>query len=96
MCGGVQLHVLDRQRFEPYLTGILAISTARSMYLDAFRWREPPYEYEYEKQPIEILAGGSRIPAVMEAGAAPGDIRKSWQEDVRDFERRRAPYLLYS
>jgi uncharacterized protein YbbC (DUF1343 family) len=96
MCGGIQIHVLDRQRFEPYLTGILAISTARSIYPSFFEWREPPYEYEYKKRPIDILAGGSEIPALIDAETSPEIIRNSWQKDVADFERRRAPYLLYS
>ncbi len=95
MCGGVQLHVTDRSAFEPYLTGITAISTVRMMYPDRFAWRDPPYEYEAEKLPIEILCGGRDIPRSIENGEAPGDIRASWQSDVAEFLKTREKYLLY-
>ena len=95
MCGGVQLHVTDREIFEPYLTGINIISAARMLYAGAFRWREPPYEYEYEKLPIEILCGGKTIPKMIEQGLPPDEIKLSWQADVAGFCARRASYLLY-
>lgn len=58
LCHGAQLHVTDRKAFLPYLTGLRIIHTIRRMYGDHFAWKEPPYEYEYERLPIEILLGG--------------------------------------
>jgi uncharacterized protein YbbC (DUF1343 family) len=95
MCGGVQIHVGDRETFEPYLTGIALISLARTLYPESFRWREPPYEYEREKMPIEILCGGRDIPDMIERQAPLAEIRQSWQDEVAGFLRRRSPYLLY-
>ena len=95
MCGGVQVHVADREAFEPYLTGIAAISAARTLYPEFFQWRNPPYEYELEKRPIDILCGSDRIPHMMQAGLPLDQIRQSWQDDIASFSRRRKPYLLY-
>ncbi len=95
MCGGVQIHVTDRERFEPYLTGIAVISAARALYPESFKWRDPPYEYESEKLPIHILAGGKGIAEMIERQAHLSQIRQSWQEDVSGFLRKRAEYLLY-
>jgi uncharacterized protein YbbC (DUF1343 family) len=95
VCGGIQLHVRDRNTFEPFLTGIATILIARSLYPESFEWRRPPYEYEYEKMPIQILCGGKRIPDMIESGATLDQIRSSWQDDVDDFVRRRRRYLLY-
>lgn len=94
-CGGVQIHVLDRSVFEPYLTGIAVLSVARALYPEFFRWRNPPYEYEHKRLPIEILCGGRSIPDSIWQGVPPDRIRESWQPDVDAFRRRRAPYLLY-
>lgn len=95
VCGGVQLHVLDRRVFEPYLSGISTIAAAAKLYPESFAWRQPPYEYEYTKLPIEILCGGRALPRLMEQGAGPAEIRASWQSAVKDFLSLRRPYLLY-
>jgi len=58
ICGGAQLHVTDRNSFAPYRTGIEIIRTVRRMYGDSLQWKAPPYEYEYERLPIEVLLGG--------------------------------------
>jgi uncharacterized protein YbbC (DUF1343 family) len=57
LCGGAQLHITDRESFRPFETGVQIIRCLRRMYGDSFQWRKPPYEYETEKLPIEILLG---------------------------------------
>lgn len=58
LSGGAQIHVIDRERFEPFQTGLEIIRAIRRLYPDQFAWKQPPYEYETEKLPIEILLGG--------------------------------------
>jgi uncharacterized protein YbbC (DUF1343 family) len=58
ICGGAQLHVTNRDRFLPYRTGVEIIRTIRRMNHDSFLWKQPPYEYEYKRLPIEVLLGG--------------------------------------
>lgn len=58
LCGGAQLHVSDRKTFRPFETGVAIIRCIRKMYPDKFAWKQPPYEYETKKLPIEILLGG--------------------------------------
>jgi uncharacterized protein YbbC (DUF1343 family) len=58
LCGGAQLHVTDRNAFHPFRTGVEIIRVLRKLYPDRFAWKQPPYEYEREKLPIEILLGG--------------------------------------
>jgi uncharacterized protein YbbC (DUF1343 family) len=95
MCGGVQIHVKNRESFEPYLTGIGIIAVARNLYPESFKWRDPPYEYELKKMPIEILFGGTDIPKMLQCEADLDQIRQSWQKDVENFRQLREPYLLY-
>jgi uncharacterized protein YbbC (DUF1343 family) len=95
VCGGVQIHVKNRNMFEPYLAGIAVVSIASELYPESFKWRQPPYEYEYEKLPIQILCGGDAIPKMIESGIPINQIRESWQDDVNEFLRRRSQYLLY-
>jgi uncharacterized protein YbbC (DUF1343 family) len=58
LCGGAQLHVIDRETFQPFLTGVQIIKRIRKIYGKEFQWRQPPYEYEWKRLPIEILIGG--------------------------------------
>tara|TARA_R110002096_G_scaffold122929_2_gene266084 strand:+ start:5409 stop:6494 length:1086 start_codon:yes stop_codon:yes gene_type:complete len=57
VCGGAQLHVTERGAFQPLETAIQILTVTRERY-DSFAWNPPPYEYEEEKLPIEILLGG--------------------------------------
>ncbi|MBU3666735.1 MAG: DUF1343 domain-containing protein [Chthoniobacterales bacterium] len=57
ICRGAQLHVTDRKVFQPLRTGLEILRMVREMYPSDFAWKQPPYEYEHEKLPIEILCG---------------------------------------
>jgi len=58
LCGGAQLHVVDRNSFRPFATGVEIIKRIRKLCGDQFEWKQPPYEYEWKRFPIEILIGG--------------------------------------
>jgi uncharacterized protein YbbC (DUF1343 family) len=58
LCGGAQLHMIDRETFQPFLTGVEVIKCIRKIYPGKFQWKQPPYEYEWKRLPIEILIGG--------------------------------------
>lgn len=57
ICGGSQLHITDRDSYRPFQTGIEIIRCVRSIYANSFQWKQPPYEYENERLPIEVLLG---------------------------------------
>jgi uncharacterized protein YbbC (DUF1343 family) len=94
-CGGCQIHVLDRDRFRPVHTGVALLSALRGSDPDRFRWRDPPYEYEHVKLPIDILAGSSELRDQIESGTPPAEIARSWEAPVGAFNRLRERFLLY-
>jgi uncharacterized protein YbbC (DUF1343 family) len=94
-CGGCQIHVTDRRAFRPVLTGAALIAMFRRQNPDKFAWRQPPYEYEHEKLPIDILAGSSTLRQQIEEGVAPQVIADSWRDDEAAFRRARQSFLLY-
>jgi uncharacterized protein YbbC (DUF1343 family) len=93
-CGGCQIHVLDRRTFEPVLTGVALVAAFRDAD-PAFTWRQPPYEYEHEKLPFDILAGTAELRQQIEARVEPEEIARSWKAAVEEFDRLRAKFLLY-
>ena len=93
--GGVQIHVLDRSRFKPFLTGLALLIVYRELGGDRFQWKEPPYEYEYEKLPFDILCGTDRVRKLIEAQATLEELEGSWENDLAKFRKVREKYLLY-
>lgn len=94
-CGGVQLHVVDRDRFDSVLAGIAMVKVAHDMYPGDFRWKEPPYEYVFDKNPFDVIAGTNKIREAFEQGTDLDTIRQGWQAPLAEFENIRTPYLLY-
>jgi uncharacterized protein YbbC (DUF1343 family) len=94
-CGGVQLHVLDRATFEPVKTGVAVVKTFYDHYREEFRWKEPPYEYVYDKNPFDVIAGTAKLREALERGDSLETIEASWGEDLTAFKELRAKYLLY-
>lgn len=94
-CGGCQIHVTDRRAFKPVLTGVALLEEYRRLDPQRFAWREPPYEYETVKRPIDILAGSSGLREQIEAGVPAREIAASWEDEVREFTKVRGRFLLY-
>jgi uncharacterized protein YbbC (DUF1343 family) len=95
-CGGCQLHVLDRRSFRPVRTAVELIAEFRAQNPKRFAWREPPYEYEQHKQPIDILFGSDRLRLAIESSGNVASLVESWKADEEAFRRAREKYLLYS
>ncbi len=94
-CGGVQVHVTDRREFAPVQAYTAAIAAIAELWPDRFAWRQPPYEYETVKLPIDILAGGPRWRQLVEAGQRPGAMRRAWDEECDLFLETVAEFQHY-
>jgi uncharacterized protein YbbC (DUF1343 family) len=94
-CGGCQIHVTDRRTFLPVLAGVAVLAQFHRANPARFTWRQPPYEYEHEKMPIDILAGSSALRRQIEAGVDAREIAASWSEAVAAFDAVRRGYLRY-
>jgi uncharacterized protein YbbC (DUF1343 family) len=95
LVGGVQIHVLDPIDFKPFLTGLALVMAYRALGEERFKWREPPYEYEYELRPFDILCGTDSIRLLIENGSSLSEIESTWQEELLEFRRTRESSLLY-
>jgi len=94
-CGGCQIHVVDRRLFRPVETGVALIGACRAADKSRFEWRPPPYEYEHEKPPIDILAGSAELRGQIEAGVTARDIARTWETSVGKFSTVRERFLAY-
>ena len=94
-CGGVQIHVLDRNLFEPWITGIAMAKFAHDMYPNEFRWKEPPYEYVYDKNPFDVISGTAKIREAFEKGTKLDLIAEETKQPLDEFKKLREAFLLY-
>jgi uncharacterized protein YbbC (DUF1343 family) len=95
LCGGVQLHVTDARVFKSFLTGLAVLQVARRQAPRAFRWRQPPYEFERRRLPIDILLGTDTIRRRLERGEPLAAIERTWQPDLARWKHTRPPWLRY-
>ena len=95
-CGGCQTHVLDRATFPAVLAGVMLTEALRASEPDLFKWRDPPYEYEQEKLPFDILAGSSDLRTQIEAGVPAEEIGRSWEVGIQEFQKVREQFCIYA
>lgn len=84
--GGVQLHVHDRESFDPVRTGIALLVTAKKTW-SGFAWRPDNW--------IDKLTGTTRVRTMIDAGADTDAVVDAWQDDLARFRAVRRRYLHY-
>jgi uncharacterized protein YbbC (DUF1343 family) len=94
-CGGCQLHVTSRTDFAPVQAGVALLRECYALAPDRPIWRDPPYEYEHEKMPIDILAGSSQLRQEIEQLAPLEEIVEGWLPATKAFAEARRAHLLY-
>jgi uncharacterized protein YbbC (DUF1343 family) len=94
-CGGCQIHVVDRRAFRPVRTAVELMAEFRRQDPARFPWREPPYEYEHDKQPIDILYGSDRLRATLDGSQDVGALVASWAPEEEAFRKTREKFLIY-
>ncbi len=94
-CGGLQIHVTDRNAFTPVIVGIAMIKAAYDLYSDLYEWKRDPYEYEFGKNPFDVVCGTDKIRKAIESGASVDEICASWNDGLNTFREQRKKYLLY-
>jgi uncharacterized protein YbbC (DUF1343 family) len=60
-----------------------------------FSWRQPPYEYEHEKVPFDILSGSDVLRRQIEAETPLAEVAESWRDEETRFHKQRERHLLY-
>ncbi len=95
-CGGLQIHIRDKKALKPFKIGVVIIKVIKELYPDHFRWREPPYEYEFKKLPIDILAGSNYLREALDKGDSIEEMETWWKLEGEVFNKEvRSKYLIY-
>jgi uncharacterized protein YbbC (DUF1343 family) len=96
-CQGLSLQVTDASLFRPYMTTARILSVIRQNWPDQFQWLSPPYEYEHEKMPIDIISGSCRLREALDDGSdnEPAALEGLLELDEAAWWDRVAESLLY-
>ncbi|WP_405800442.1 exo-beta-N-acetylmuramidase NamZ domain-containing protein [Streptomyces sp. NBC_01506] len=84
--GGVQLHVHDRESFDPVRTGIALLVTAKRSW-SGFAWRPDNW--------IDKLTGSVSVRTLIDAGADTDEVVGAWSGELAAFRALRDRYLQY-
>lgn len=95
LCEGGFIHVTDRSTFEPVLTTVGLLQEIIRLYGSKFSWNDPPYEYEYELLPIDILNGNDWLRKMIESLEPLYRIRERMLNETAEFQNIREKYLIY-
>lgn len=96
LCGGAQIHVIDRVRFKPFKTAVAILKAVRDLHPEYNLWKEPPYEYEAIKMPIDILFGTDKFRKDIDSGESLQTMEDWWTRQSIYFKNNiREQYLLY-
>jgi len=89
------IHVVNPKIYRPYRTSLALLKITLETYRDKFTWKQPPYEYEFNKLPIDLIFGDSSIRPALEAGKKIEQLLKSCSKELEGFLESRKPYLVY-
>ena len=94
-CKGFQIHVTNQEAFRPYRTSLVLLQALLTLYPEQFAYTSPPYEYEYEKLPMDLIIGDPDVRYALEEGVDILELERSWQEDIDGFKELSRSVFLY-
>ncbi len=94
-CRGFQLHVTNMQTFMPYRTSLVLLQALLKLYPQRFSYKDPPYEYEFERLPMDMIIGDKKVRRALEQGVNIVEIERSWQTELMGFQQRCSSVFLY-
>ncbi len=94
-CGGLFVHVTERRLFRPYRTSLAILQAAARLWPDEVTWSDPPYEYEYERRPIDLILGEPKLADDLIDGHDLDELEAGWEEELDLFSASCREYFLY-
>ncbi|WLE97857.1 MAG: DUF1343 domain-containing protein [Candidatus Electrothrix communis] len=94
-CAGFHLHVTEPQAFRSYRLSLALFQTLFRLYPEEFAYKQPPYEYEYDLLPMDLILGDKELRKALEEGSDIIELERSWEEELKGFNALRQSVFLY-
>ena len=94
-CNGYQIHVTDPESYRPYRTSLVLLQALMRLYPDQFAYKQPPYEYEFDRLPMDLILGDQGVRHALEEGADIMELERSWEDEINEFRELSRSVFLY-
>ncbi len=94
-CSGFHLHVTNPQIFRSYRLSLALFQALFQAYSGEFSYKQPPYEYEYDLLPMDLILGDQKLRQALEHGVHIIDLERSWDIELKAFKVLRQSVFLY-
>lgn len=95
VCHGLSVHVTDPKTFRSFAVFYEIIRLVANTYPNRFKWKEPPYEFEYKRPPIDMICGSEFIRTAIEANRPFDEIQPQIEKENQIYKENVSDYLLY-
>lgn len=94
-CKGFHIHITDKDAYKPYLYSLILLQEIMRTHAKGFEFKAPPYEYEFERLPMDLILGSRNLRKNIEAMDAPLELEKAWQDPLQAFKEASQDFYLY-
>jgi uncharacterized protein YbbC (DUF1343 family) len=94
-CQGFQIHVTDPTVYSAYPLSLSLCQAIRRCHRGAFAYKQPPYEYEYQRLPLDLILGDRTVRKHLEEGASVAALAAAWAPQLNAYRERIEALLLY-
>jgi uncharacterized protein YbbC (DUF1343 family) len=94
-CNGFQIHITDPMSYQPYKTSLQLLRAVILHHRNRFEWKSPPYEYEFERRPIDLIIGDRIIRRRLENLEPIDNLEADWKESLDHFKSISRKFHLY-
>ncbi len=95
VCQGFHIHIIDRSQYKPYLASLVLMQAIISIHPETFKFKSPPYEYEYERLPMDLILGSTPLREAIVNQTDLRDLENDWQEGLNQFITKSKKFHLY-
>ncbi len=95
VCAGVELHLTDRDLYEPVALGLHLLRAFHDLHPGDFSWRAEPYEFVADVPALDLLTGSPEARSCIESGEPFDGLLAGWRAWVAEFESTLEGVLLY-
>jgi len=94
-CKGFQIHITSKKEYNSFLSSLILMQLILRHHPNAFKFKEPPYEYEFERMPIDLILGSKTLREKLAAQEDPVHLSDQWKDELDQFQSLSRKYHLY-